>query len=139
MKKKKLYNENYESVKNEAYDKNSDVQSSEILVKLKEKIDNEIKTFSESCDEITAKINELIKNIDDESNQLKEKKIIDEESSGESDEENYKPKKKNQNKSKEKYDIEEKNIFKSLNDSFNKIVQNLDNKKYDYMGRKLNS
>lgn len=119
------------------YDKYSDVQSSELLIKLKERIDNEIKTFSESCDEITAKINELIKNIDEESNQLKDKKIIDEESSADSDEENYKPKKKNQ--SKEKYDLEEKNIFKSLNESFNKIVQNLDNKKYDYMGRKINS
>lgn len=142
VKKKKNYNnENYESAKNDFYDKNSDIQSSDLIVKLKDRIENEIKTFSESCDEITTKINEIIKNLDEENKALKEKKVIDEESSSEeSEEESYKPKKKNYKKEvREKSDsFDEKNLFKSLNESFNKIVQNLDTKKYEYGGgRKL--
>ena len=143
-KKSNRPSENYESAKNEPNEKPSENHSSELILKLKEKIDNEIKCFSSSCDEITSKINDLIKNIDNNNSDVKEHKIIDEESDDESDEENEKYKKKlnySNDNNKQKYvsNLDEKNLFKSLNESFNKIVQNLDNKKYDYLGKKLNS
>jgi len=129
-------------VKNENLEKGSEVQSSEMIQRLKEKIDDEIKTFANSCDEITNKINDLIKNIDYNSGEGKDQKTIDEESYDESDEEEDKSKKNGSrgNEIKQKFtNYDEKNLFKSLNESFNKIVQNMDNKKLDYLNKKLNS
>lgn len=147
MKKKKT--NGYDSVKNESLEKNSETQSSELIFKLKEKIDGEIINFSDSCDEITNKINDLIKNIDKNNNDLRDHRIIDEESDDESDEEEdeeiTKSRKKgkhskNKKDNKQKYsNFEEKNMFKNLNESFNKIVQNLDTKKFDNLSKKLNS
>ncbi len=146
-KKRNVPTENFESEKNELFERNEknseNIQSSDLILKLKDKIEYEIKNFASSCDEITTKINELIKNIDNNSSEIKEQRTIDEESDDESDEENNKGKKKilnyvNEKKGKNS-SFEEKNLFKNLNDSFNKIVQNLDNKKFDYLGKKLNS
>ena len=127
--------ENFEKI--ESFEKNAEAPSSEMIQKLKDKIDDEIKSFASSCDEISTKINDLIKNIDATASDSKDQRI-DEESEDESDEESNNKRRKND--SKQKFNnYEEKNLFKSLNESFNKIVQNLDTKKMDYLNKKLNS